>query len=124
MNTSISRVFTFPIRSTERLFAPTGSANVALTEPSGPIGAENTSPLLGFTESSLPVSARSKNKFETSASLQAGAPQFKRRLCPPSLGKRHGRLADNAQHDEGCECAHVELPCSGEFGPTCLKPTP
>jgi hypothetical protein len=72
LNASISRVFTFPVRSTERLFAPTGSVNVVLTEPSGPIGAVNASPLLVFTESSLPVSARSKNKCETSASLQSG----------------------------------------------------
>jgi len=103
LNTSISRVFTFPVRSTERLFAPIGSVNVVSTEPSEPIGAENASPLLVFTESSLPVSARSKNRFETSASLQVGrGPRFKPRLCPPSLGKRQGRSAYNAQHNEGC----------------------
>jgi hypothetical protein len=27
-------------------------------------------------------------------------PRFKPRLCPPSLGKRQGRRADNAQYDE------------------------
>src|ERR1700681_645097 len=72
LNASISRVFTFPVRSMERLFKPTGRVNVVLTKPSGSIGAENASPLLVFTESSLPVSARSKNKCETSASLQSG----------------------------------------------------
>ena len=72
LSTAISRVFTFPMRSTDRLFAPTGRAKVVFTEPSDPTGAENSPPVLGFTESSVPVSARSKNRCETSASLQAG----------------------------------------------------
>jgi hypothetical protein len=72
LSIAISRVFTFPMRSTDRLFAPTGRAKVVFTEPSDPTGAENSPPVLGFTESSVPVSARSKNRCETSASLQAG----------------------------------------------------
>src|SRR4030095_3982034 len=36
-------------------------------------------------------------------------PRFKRRLCPPSLGKRQRRYADNAQYDEGGDCVHAGL---------------
>ncbi len=41
LNTSISRLFTLPVRSTESSLLPTGTVNVAATDPSGPIVANS-----------------------------------------------------------------------------------
>src|SRR6267154_4244846 len=124
LNTSISRVFTFPVRSTERLFAPIDSVNVVSTEPSEPIGAENASPLLVFTESSLPASARSKNKFETSASLQSGgdpgsSPGFARQASASAKGA----APTTPSMMRAASVRMLSSNTANRGGPTCLKLT-
>src|SRR5882757_10970508 len=124
LNTSSSRVFTFPLRSTERLFAPSGSVNVVSTEPSESIGAENASPLLVFTESSLPVSARSKNRFETSASLQSGgepgsSPGFARQASASATGA----APTTPSTMRAASVRMLSSNTANRGGPTCLKLT-
>ena len=120
----LARVFTFPVRSTEKLFVPIGSANVVLTEPSESIGAENVSPLLVFTESSLPVSARSKNKFETSASLQSGgepgsSPGFARQASASATGA----APTTPSTMRAASVRMLSSNTANRGGPTCLKLT-
>src|SRR5580704_7152102 len=125
LNASISRVFTFPVRSTERLFAPTGSVNVVLTEPSGPIGAENASPLLVVTASSFPVSARSKNKCETSASLQSGGdPGSRAGFARQASASAKGAAPTTPSTMRTASVRMLSSNTANRGGPTCLKPTP
>jgi hypothetical protein len=89
------------------------------------MGAENASPLLVFTESTSPVSARSKNKFETSASLQSeGAPGssagFARQASPSARGATP--IMPNTTRAASVRMLTSDTRNEDEL--TCLKPAP